>query len=66
MVHDYFKVDWDIVYTTARDDLPALKPRIEAILAALSPDPAMSHALGMRASTAGPASDYFRGSLPAD
>ena len=38
MVHDYFKVDWDIVYSTARDDLPALKPQIKSILA-LPPDP---------------------------
>jgi uncharacterized protein with HEPN domain len=35
MVHDYFKVDWDIVFTTARDHIPALKPQIEAILASL-------------------------------
>ena len=39
MVHDYFKVDWDIVYSTARDGLPTLRPQIEAILASLSPDP---------------------------
>ncbi|HSZ55847.1 MAG TPA: HepT-like ribonuclease domain-containing protein [Tepidisphaeraceae bacterium] len=37
MVHDYFKVDWDIVFSTARDDVPRLKPQIEAILAALPP-----------------------------
>jgi uncharacterized protein with HEPN domain len=35
LVHDYFKVDWDIVYATARTDVPALKPQIEAILASL-------------------------------
>src|SRR5206468_558718 len=28
MVHDYFKVDWDIVYATARNDVPSLKPQI--------------------------------------
>ena len=39
MVHDYFKVDWDIVYATARDQVPALKPQIEAILASLPADP---------------------------
>ena len=40
MVHDYFKVDWDIVYSTERQDIPMLKPQIEAILAALPPEPA--------------------------
>ena len=39
MVHDYFKVNWVRVFETARDDLPALKPQIEAIFAALPPDP---------------------------
>jgi len=39
MVHDYFKVDWDHVYRAAHDDLPILKPQIEAILASLPPDP---------------------------
>lgn len=39
MVHDYFKVDWDIVFATARDHIPALKPQIEAMLALLPPDP---------------------------
>jgi uncharacterized protein with HEPN domain len=39
LVHDYFRVDWDVVFTTARDDVPAFKPQIEAILAALPPDP---------------------------
>ena len=38
MVHDYFKVDWNIVYTTAKDDIPRLKPQIEAILASLPPE----------------------------
>jgi uncharacterized protein with HEPN domain len=40
MVHDYFKVDWDIVYTTAQTHVPALKPQIEAILRSLPPDQA--------------------------
>jgi|SRR5665213_1355079 len=38
MVHDYFKVDWDIVFDTAQNSLPTLKPQIEAILASLPPD----------------------------
>ena len=39
MVHDYFKVDWDIVYTTAAVHVPALKPHIEAMLRSLPSDP---------------------------
>ena len=39
MVHDYFKVNWTRVYETARDDVPALKPQIEAIMASLPPGP---------------------------
>jgi uncharacterized protein with HEPN domain len=35
MVHDYFKVDWDIVYATACDQVPKLKPQIELMLASL-------------------------------
>jgi uncharacterized protein with HEPN domain len=35
MVHDYFRVDWDIVYATARDQVPKLKPQVEAMLASL-------------------------------
>jgi uncharacterized protein with HEPN domain len=38
MVHDYFKMDWDIVYNTAQTHVPALRPQIAAILAALPPD----------------------------
>jgi uncharacterized protein with HEPN domain len=38
LVHDYFKVDWDIVFTTARDHIPALMPQIKAILALQPPD----------------------------
>jgi len=33
LVHDYFEVNWQRVYETARDHVPALKPQIEAILA---------------------------------
>ncbi|HZL38349.1 MAG TPA: HepT-like ribonuclease domain-containing protein [Tepidisphaeraceae bacterium] len=39
LVHDYFKVDWDIVYNAARQHVPALKPQIELILASLPPEP---------------------------
>lgn len=35
LVHDYFRVDWDVVFATARDDVPDLKPKIEAILKSL-------------------------------
>ena len=35
LVHDYFEVDWNIVYDTAIRDVPLLKPRIEAILDSL-------------------------------
>lgn len=38
MVHDYFKVDWNIVYATAKTHVPALRPQVEAMLAALPPD----------------------------
>ncbi len=38
MVHDYFKVDWDIVYTTAKTQVPALKAHIEAIWDSLPPE----------------------------
>jgi uncharacterized protein with HEPN domain len=38
IVHDYFRVDWNIVYTTARDDVPALKPLIESVLQVIPPD----------------------------
>lgn len=38
MVHDYFKVDWEIVYTTAQRDIPALRPHVHAMLASVSTD----------------------------
>ena len=38
LVHDYFKVDWDIIFTTAKNFLPKLKPQIQTILASLPPD----------------------------
>jgi uncharacterized protein with HEPN domain len=37
LVHDYFRVDWNIVFITASDDIPTLRPQIEAILSALPP-----------------------------
>lgn len=39
LVHDYFKVDWNIAYRAAHDHVPLLKPQIQAILASLPPDP---------------------------
>jgi uncharacterized protein with HEPN domain len=38
MVPDYFKVDWDIVYETAKTHVPALRPHVEAMLRALPLD----------------------------
>ena len=35
MIHQYFDVDWDIVWATIKNDLPRLKQRIEALLGAL-------------------------------
>ncbi|MCP4546772.1 MAG: DUF86 domain-containing protein, partial [bacterium] len=32
-VHAYFSVDWSIVWTTATEDAPALRERVEKILA---------------------------------
>jgi uncharacterized protein with HEPN domain len=37
MVHDYFRVDWDVVYVTASVHVPALRRHIEAMLKALPP-----------------------------
>ena len=37
LVHDYYEVNWNIVYKTAREHVPALKPQIEQILASLPP-----------------------------
>ena len=38
IVHDYFEIDWDEVYSTSVHDVPALRPQIEAILASLPPE----------------------------
>jgi len=35
LVHGYFEVDTDLVWDTAMRDLPALKPSMERLLAAL-------------------------------
>jgi len=32
MIHEYFDVDWDIVWATVKNDLPQLKQQIEALL----------------------------------
>lgn len=40
MVHDYFRVDWNIVYTTAAVHVPALRPHVEAMLRSLPDDAA--------------------------
>lgn len=34
IAHEYFSIDYDIVYRTARDSLPKLKEKIAAIIAA--------------------------------
>jgi uncharacterized protein with HEPN domain len=38
LVHDYFRVDWNILFTTARDDIPTLEPLIHAIVASWPPN----------------------------
>lgn len=40
MIHQYFEVDWNIVWGTVRNELPRLRRRIEALLAALRRPPA--------------------------
>jgi uncharacterized protein with HEPN domain len=35
MIHQYFDVDWDVVWRTVKSDLPDLKRRIEVLLATL-------------------------------
>lgn len=39
LVHDYFKVNWTLVYEVARDFVPVLRPQVETILASLPPNP---------------------------
>jgi uncharacterized protein with HEPN domain len=38
-IHAYSGINWKRVYETARDDVPVLKPQIEAALASLPPMP---------------------------
>ena len=33
IIHEYFDMDWDIVWATVKHDLPPLKKQIEAVLA---------------------------------
>jgi uncharacterized protein with HEPN domain len=35
IVHDYFEIDWNEVYRTARGDVPPLQPLVAAILNSL-------------------------------
>jgi uncharacterized protein with HEPN domain len=37
LVHDYFQVNWDRVYDTARNHVPMLKGQLDAVLASLPP-----------------------------
>jgi uncharacterized protein with HEPN domain len=39
LVHDYFAVDTEIVWNVVERDLPALKQKIETLLADLGPGP---------------------------
>lgn len=34
MIHEYFDVDWDMVWDTVTDDLPKLKQQVDGLLAA--------------------------------
>jgi uncharacterized protein with HEPN domain len=36
MVHDYFRVDWNVVFETATTHVPALKPTINSLLTSLA------------------------------
>ena len=38
LVHDYFEVNWDRVYDTARNHVPPLKAKVVAILASSGPE----------------------------
>lgn len=37
LVHDYFQVNWDRVYDTARNHVPLLEPQLRSVLASLPP-----------------------------
>lgn len=32
MIHEYFDIDWDIVWGTVRNELPALRKTIQILL----------------------------------
>ena len=38
LVHEYFGVDVEEIWTTVQYDVPRLKPKLAAILAGLPPD----------------------------
>jgi len=44
LVHDYFEVNWQRVYETARDHVPPLQSQVQAILQSLPPDEGMEKA----------------------
>jgi len=37
VAHDYFQVDWNLIWRTAHGELPALREQIERLLAGLPP-----------------------------
>lgn len=37
LVHDYFQVNWDLLYTTARDQVPPLRAQAASMLRELKP-----------------------------
>ena len=39
IAHVYFGIDWNEVWQVVRNDIPVLKPQIQAILASLPPAP---------------------------
>ena len=39
IAHVYFGIDWDQVWQVARNEIPALKLQVEAIIATLPPEP---------------------------
>jgi uncharacterized protein with HEPN domain len=36
MIHEYFDVDWDVVWATVKNELPQLKQQIEAVHAIIT------------------------------
>jgi len=39
MIHEYFDVDWQVIWTTVKEDLPRLKQQIDLLLIAHSQMP---------------------------